>query len=51
MTISEYNRRYILEHFPGIDRGKIVVSRLGVDVPVACGGIPRGEFLQERAAF
>ena len=30
-TISEYNRRYILEHFPGVDPGKIVVSRLGVD--------------------
>jgi colanic acid/amylovoran biosynthesis glycosyltransferase len=33
MTISEFNRRYILEHFPAIDRRKIVVSRLGVDVP------------------
>ena len=31
VTISEYNRRYILEHFPEIDPGKIVVSRLGVD--------------------
>jgi colanic acid/amylovoran biosynthesis glycosyltransferase len=33
ITVSEYNRRYILEHFPGIDPGKIVVSRLGVEVP------------------
>ncbi len=33
VTISEYNRRYVLEHFPAIDPGKIVVSRLGVDVP------------------
>jgi colanic acid/amylovoran biosynthesis glycosyltransferase len=33
VTISEYNRRYILEHFPAIDPRKIVVSRLGVDVP------------------
>jgi len=33
MTISEYNRRYILEKFPAIDHRKIVVSRLGVDVP------------------
>jgi colanic acid/amylovoran biosynthesis glycosyltransferase len=32
VTISEYNRRYVLEHFPAIDPGKIVVSRLGVDV-------------------
>ena len=33
MTISEYNRRFILKHFPAIDPGKIVVSRLGVDAP------------------
>jgi colanic acid/amylovoran biosynthesis glycosyltransferase len=33
VTISEYNRRYILEHFPAIDPGKIIVSRLGVDEP------------------
>ena len=32
-TISEYNRRYILQHFPDVDPDKIVVSRLGVDVP------------------
>jgi colanic acid/amylovoran biosynthesis glycosyltransferase len=33
MTISEYNRRYILEHFPAIEASKIMVSRLGVDAP------------------
>ena len=33
VTISEFNRRFILEHFPAIDARKIVVSRLGVDVP------------------
>ena len=33
VTISEYNRRYILEHFPRIEASKIMVSRLGVDVP------------------
>src|SRR5580704_8207846 len=32
ITISEYNRHYILKHFPAVARGKIVVSRLGVDV-------------------
>jgi colanic acid/amylovoran biosynthesis glycosyltransferase len=32
ITISEYNRRYVLQHFPAIHPGKIVVSRLGVDV-------------------
>jgi colanic acid/amylovoran biosynthesis glycosyltransferase len=33
VTISDYNRRYILRHFSEIDARKIVVSRLGVDVP------------------
>lgn len=33
ITISEYNRNYILERFPEVDAGKIVVSRLGVDIP------------------
>lgn len=37
VTISEYNRRYILEHFPTIDPQTIVVSRLGVDVPERAG--------------
>ena len=37
VTISEYNRRYILQHFPAIDPGKIVVSRLGADVPARAG--------------
>jgi len=33
VTISEYNRRYILEHYPGIEAEKVIVARLGVDVP------------------
>lgn len=33
-TISEYNRNHILQQFPGVDSSKIVVSRLGVEVPV-----------------
>ena len=33
VTISEYNRRYILEHFPAIELEKVMVSRLGVEVP------------------
>ena len=33
ITISEYNRRYIVEHFPAIDPNRIIVSRLGVDAP------------------
>ena len=42
VTISEYNRRYILQHFPAIDPRKIVVSRLGADVPA------RAEFPRPR---
>jgi glycosyltransferase involved in cell wall biosynthesis len=33
LTVSEYNRHYILESFPEIDTGKIFVARMGVDVP------------------
>jgi glycosyltransferase involved in cell wall biosynthesis len=32
-TVSEFNRRHILEHYPGVDPKKIVVQRLGVEVP------------------
>ncbi len=36
VTISEYNRRYVLRHFPEIEPRAIIVSRLGVDLePVA----------------
>ena len=31
VTISDYNRRYIFDHFPAIDPKKVIVSRLGVD--------------------
>ena len=32
-TISEYNRNHILKSYPEIDHDKVVVARLGVDVP------------------
>lgn len=32
VTISEYNRDYILRRYPGVDPGKVLVSRLGVEV-------------------
>ena len=35
VTISDYNRNYILQHFPTIDPAKIIVSRLGVEVPAS----------------
>ena len=37
LTVSEYNRCFLLAEFPGIDADKIVVSRLGVDIPVFAG--------------
>jgi len=32
LTVSEYNRCYILEHYPAVEPQKVVVSRLGVEV-------------------
>jgi len=32
LTISEYNRNYILKKFPHVDPQKIIVARLGVEV-------------------
>jgi colanic acid/amylovoran biosynthesis glycosyltransferase len=33
LTVSEFNRRYILEHYPEVEAEKILTARLGVDVP------------------
>lgn len=33
VTVSEFNRRHILCRFPALDPKKILVSRIGVDVP------------------
>jgi len=33
LTVSEYNRRYILDRFPQVAPGKVSVARLGVDIP------------------
>jgi len=32
ITVSEFNRRYILEHYPEIESSKIIVRRIGVDL-------------------
>ncbi len=32
LTVSEYNRRYILERYSAVDADKVVVARLGVEV-------------------
>ncbi len=43
-TVSEYNRRYILKHYPEIDPQKVVVSRLGVALaPDVRGFAPMAE--------
>jgi glycosyltransferase involved in cell wall biosynthesis len=34
ITISEYNRRHILQRFPAVHAEKILVSRLGVNIPI-----------------
>lgn len=33
VTVSEYNRRYILERYPGVAAEKVSVMHLGVEVP------------------
>jgi colanic acid/amylovoran biosynthesis glycosyltransferase len=33
LTVSEYNRRYILQRYPTVDAEKVAVTRLGVDAP------------------
>jgi glycosyltransferase involved in cell wall biosynthesis len=32
MTVSEYNRRYVLEHYPELDPSKVIAAHLGVEV-------------------
>lgn len=41
LTISEFNRRYILEHYPEVAAGKVLMSRLGVEVDI--GALKRVE--------
>ena len=33
LTVSEFNRRHIVEHYPGVDPRRIAVARLGVNPP------------------
>lgn len=43
VTISEFNRRYILENYPQIDRAKIFVGHLGVDCDVQTASPAKSE--------
>jgi len=36
LTVSEFNRNYIFEHYPGVDAGKLGVQRIGVDTDNIC---------------
>jgi len=49
LTISEYNRRHILQHYPRIPEGKVIVSRLGVELSERVG--PRGAQKNLRSDF
>lgn len=42
LTVSEYNRLYLLENYPEVPVGKILLSHLGVDVPGRMGAPGRG---------
>jgi glycosyltransferase involved in cell wall biosynthesis len=44
MTISEYNQRFILQRYPEIRTEKVLISRLGVEIPVRpMPPLPSGE--------
>ena len=32
LTVSDFNRRYLLEHYPAVESKKVIVTRLGVEV-------------------
>lgn len=40
LTVSDYNRRYILQHYPSVDPDKVMVARLGVTLPGAISAQP-----------
>jgi colanic acid/amylovoran biosynthesis glycosyltransferase len=46
LTISEFNRRHILAHYPEIAGQKVLVQRLGVEIPVQT--TPRNELPSRR---
>lgn len=35
-TVSEFNRQFLLDHYPGISENKIVVRRIGIEVQETC---------------
>ena len=43
VTVSEFNRRFILEHYPEVEAAKIVVQRMGVDSSLGEVALSRAE--------
>jgi len=41
VTVSEFNRRFVLQHYPDVDPGKIMVRRMGVSLPCAEASVQR----------
>ncbi len=41
LTVSEFNRRHILARYPAVDPQKILLRRMGVDLPRPVIGTPR----------
>jgi glycosyltransferase involved in cell wall biosynthesis len=42
-TVSEYNRRHILERYPGVSAEKVIVARMGVEMPESEAPVPSTE--------
>lgn len=40
VTVSEFNRRFILQHYPAVEVNKIIVRRMGVDSVSSCEASP-----------
>jgi len=49
VTVSEFNRQHILEHFPNIPPGRVIVQHLGI-VPL-CLDSPNTSATRSRASF
>jgi glycosyltransferase involved in cell wall biosynthesis len=44
VTVSEFNRRHILRHYPEVDRDKVTVQRLGIDLVRRTTRLPAKSF-------
>jgi colanic acid/amylovoran biosynthesis glycosyltransferase len=40
LTVSDYNRRYVSQHYRSVDAGKVMVARLGVTLPGTVNVLP-----------